>query len=382
MSDDAPLPLRGGARDAAQPRPGGASGERPTYAADFSTPDPSAKGERSHLPPDHPPVTFGRVGVLLVNLGTPAAPETGPVRRYLAEFLSDRRVVELPPILWQPLLRTVVLMTRPQRTAANYAKIWDTAAGDSPLRVITLAQAAALAADLPGVVVDWAMRYGTPTIPDRLAALKEAGCERVLIAPLYPQYSSATTGTANDLVFRTLMRWRWQPALRTLPPYHDDPAYIDALAQSVGHGVAALGWTPDLLLASFHGMPRSTLDKGDPYHCQCRKTARLLAERTAMPVEVSFQSRLGRAEWLKPYTDATLADLPARGIKRLVVLCPGFSADNLETLEEVAMEGRATFLAAGGTDFAYLPCLNAGAVGNAVLAAIVRRELAGWLPPS
>ncbi len=336
----------------------------------------------THLPPDHPTVAFGRVGVLLVNLGTPDAPTTGPVRRYLAEFLSDRRVVELPPILWQPLLRGVVLMTRPKRTAANYAKVWDRAADDSPLRVITRAQATALAADLPGVIVDWAMRYGTPTIPDRLAALKAAGCERILIAPLYPQYSSATTGTVNDKVFATLMKWRWQPALRTLPPYHDDPLLIDALAATFKQGVADLDWTPDLLLTSFHGMPRSTLDKGDPYHCQCRKTARLLADRAATPLEVSFQSRLGRAEWLKPYTDATLAALPGRGVKKLVVMAPGFSADNLETLEEVAMEGRATFLAAGGTHFAYLPCLNASAIGNAALTAIVRRELAGWLPAS
>lgn len=334
----------------------------------------------SALPADHPPVAFGRIGVLLVNLGTPDAPETGPVRRYLAEFLSDRRVVELPPILWQPLLRGVVLLTRPKRTAANYAKIWDREANDSPLRVITLAQAAALQADLPGIVVDWAMRYGTPTIPDRLAALKAAGCERILIAPLYPQYSSATTGTVNDKVFETLMKWRWQPALRTLPPYHDDPLLIEALAETFEHGVADLDWTPDLLLASFHGMPRSTLDKGDPYHCQCRKTARLLGERIATPLGVSFQSRLGRAEWLKPYTDVTLAELPGRGVTKLVVMSPGFSADNLETLEEVAMEGRATFLAAGGTHFAYLPCLNASAAGNAALCAIVRRELAGWLP--
>ena len=342
--------------------------------------DPLLRPASSALPADHPPVAFGRVGVLLVNLGTPDAPETGPVRRYLAEFLSDRRVVELPPILWQPLLRGVVLLTRPRRTAANYAKVWDRAANDSPLRVITIAQAAAVAGEFPGVVVDWAMRYGTPTIADRLAALKAAGCDRILIAPLYPQYSSATTGTVNDKVFDTLMKWRWQPALRTLPPYHDDPLLIDALATSFDDGVAALDWTPDLLLTSFHGMPRSTLDKGDPYHCQCRKTARLLSERIAIPLEVSFQSRLGRAEWLKPYTDATLAALPARGVTKLVVMSPGFSADNLETLEEVAMEGRATFLDAGGTHFAYLPCLNAGATGNAMLNAIIRRELAGWLP--
>jgi len=333
------------------------------------------------LPSDHPPVAFGRIGVLLVNLGTPDAPETGPVRRYLGEFLSDRRVVELPPILWQPLLRGVVLLTRPKRTAANYAKIWDRTANDSPLRVITAAQSASLSLALgDGVIVDWAMRYGIPSIPDRLQALKDAGCERILIAPLYPQYSSATTGTVNDKVFETLMKWRWQPALRTLPPYHDDPIFLDALAASFNDGVAGLDFAPDLLLTSFHGMPRSTLDKGDPYHCQCRKTARLLSGRIDTPLEVSFQSRLGRAEWLKPYTDVTLAELPKRGVRKLVVMSPGFSADNLETLEEVAMEGRATFLEAGGTDFAYLPCLNVGAIGNAALTAIVRRELAGWVP--
>lgn len=334
----------------------------------------------SALPEDHPPVAFGRIGVLLVNLGTPDAPETGPVRRYLAEFLSDRRVVELPRILWQPLLRVVVLNTRPQRTAANYAKIWDRDADDSPLRVITRAQAAALAAHFgDAVVVDWAMRYGTPTIAERLAALKDAGCERILIVPLYPQYSSATTGTVNDKVFATLMKWRWQPALRTLPPYHDDPVYIDALAASVRSAVAGLDFAPDLLLASFHGMPRRTLDQGDPYHCQCRKTARLLGERLDLPLRVSFQSRLGKAEWLKPYTDTTLAALPGEGVRKLAVISPGFSADNLETLEEVAIEGRATFLAAGGSDFAYIPCLNASAIGRRALTAIVARELAGWI---
>ena len=344
----------------------------------------------SSLPPGHPPVAFGKIGVLLVNLGTPDAPETGPVRRYLAEFLSDRRVVELPPILWQPLLRGVILTTRPRKTAANYAKVWDTKANASPLRVITAAQSLALTAALAGgnagesndasVIVDWAMRYGTPSIPDRLAALKAAGCERILIAPLYPQYSSATTGTVNDKVFETLIKWRWQPALRTLPPYHDDPLFIGALAGSVEVGVAGLDFAPDLLLASFHGMPRATLDKGDPYHCQCRKTARLLGERIALPLEVSFQSRLGRAEWLKPYTDVTLAELPGRGVRNLVVMSPGFSADNLETLEEVAMQGRETFHAAGGVNFAYIPCLNASAGGNDLLEKIVRRELAGWLP--
>ncbi len=343
---------------------------------------PALESNTSALPADHPPVAVGNIGVLLVNLGTPDAPETGPVRRYLAEFLSDPRVVELPQLLWQPLLRAVILTTRPQRTAASYAKIWDHDTGQSPLRRITRAQAAELQDELgSAVLVDWAMRYGTPSIPERLAVLKAAGCERILIAPLYPQYSSATTGTVNEKVFDTLKGWRWQPALRTLPPYHDDPAYIDALANSVSAQLATLDFTPELLLASFHGMPRRTLDRGDPYHCQCRKTARLLAERLSLSLRVSFQSRLGRAEWLRPYTDETLAALPGEGIRKLVVIAPGFSADNLETLEEIAMQGHETFEAAGGTDFAYLPCLNVSTDGLVLLHKIVRRELSGWLPP-
>ena len=238
-----------------------------------------------------------------------------------------------------------------------------------------------MAAAFPGVVVDWAMRYGTPSIPARLKALQDAGCERILIAPLYPQYSSATTGTVNQLAYETVSKLRWQPALRTLPPYHDDPLYIDALAESVEADLSALKFEPQLLLASFHGMPRRTLDLGDPYHCQCRKTARLLGERLKMPLQVSFQSRLGRAEWLKPYTDATLAELPREGITRVAVVSPGFSADNLETLDEVAREGRETFEAAGGHDFAYLPCLNASPVGVEMLRNILARELAGWAMP-
>ncbi|HPU15555.1 MAG TPA: ferrochelatase, partial [Polymorphobacter sp.] len=232
------------------------------------------------------------------------------------------------------------------------------------------------------VVVDWAMRYGNPSIPDRLSALKAAGCERILIAPLYPQYSGATTATVNDKVFETLASWRWQPALRTLPPYHDAPAYIAALATSVREQVAGLDFRPDLLLASFHGMPQRTLELGDPYHCHCAKTVRLLGEALDVPVQMSFQSRLGRAEWLKPYTDKTLADLPGQGVRKLAVISPGFSADNLETLEEIALQGRETFLKAGGEAFAYLSCLNADAPGLKMLAKLLERELAGWVPAS
>jgi ferrochelatase len=228
------------------------------------------------------------------------------------------------------------------------------------------------------VLVDWAMRYGNPSIPDRLAAMKDAGCDRILIAPLYPQYCAATTATANDKAFAALAAMRWQPAVRTLPPYYDDPAYIDALAASVRQSLASLDFEPQALIASFHGMPQRTLDLGDPYHCHCRKTARLLGEALGKDTIVTFQSRFGRAKWLEPATDATFAALPGQGIERVAIVAPGFSADCLETLEELAIRGRETFLTAGGTDFAYLPCLNDSDVGMKMLRSILSRELAGW----
>ncbi|WP_375393139.1 ferrochelatase [uncultured Sphingomonas sp.] len=328
-------------------------------------------------PADHPAIPAPRIGVLLVNLGTPDAANARSVRRYLAEFLSDRRVVELPRLLWQPILRGVVLTTRPRKSAHAYQQVW-TEAG-SPLAAITARQAAALRdAFGPGVTVDYAMRYGRPAIGDRLRAMKDAGCERILLAPLYPQYCAATTATANDQAFAVLAAMRWQPALRTLPPYHDDPAYIAALTASVTQGLAALPFAPDAVIASFHGMPARTLTLGDPYHCHCRKTGRLLAEALGRELIVTFQSRFGRAKWLEPATDTTLAALPGRGVKRVAVVAPGFSADCLETLEEMAIRGRETFLEAGGTDFAYLPCLNDSAGGVAMLRTILQRELAGW----
>ena len=333
-------------------------------------------------PPDHPPLAPPRIGVLLVNLGTPDAPDAPAVRRYLAEFLSDRRVVELPPLFWQPLLRGLILRTRPRRSAHAYRLIWGESA--SPLAEITRAQTAALAERLAadGVLVDHAMRYGRPVIGERLAAMKQAGCNRILFAPLYPQYCAATTATANDAAFAALAGMRWQPALRTLPPYHDDPAYITALAQSVEAALAELDFVPEAIVASFHGMPERTLALGDPYHCQCQKTARLLAQTIGRETIVAFQSRFGRAKWLGPATDRTLAELPAKGIGRVAVIAPGFSADCLETLEELAIRGRETFLAAGGRDFAYIPCLNATPRGIGFLDTLVRRELAGWLGAS
>ncbi|WP_343518523.1 ferrochelatase [Sphingomonas sp.] len=327
-------------------------------------------------PAGHPMIPERKVGVLLVNLGTPDAPDAPAVRRYLAEFLSDRRVVEIPQIVWQPILRGVILRTRPRKSAHAYGLVW-TDEG-SPLAAITARQAKALQDAWPKVRVDWAMRYGNPAIGDRLAAMKEAGCERILIAQLYPQYCAATTATANDAAFAALAGMRWQPAVRTLPPYHDDPAYIAALKDSVEAQLAALDFEPQALVASFHGMPQRTLELGDPYHCHCVKTARLLSEALGRELIVAFQSRFGRAKWLEPATDATLAALPGKGVKRVAVVAPGFAADCLETLEELAIRGRASFEAAGGERFAYLECLNDSAPGLFMLRNILARELAGW----
>jgi ferrochelatase len=330
------------------------------------------------MPPDHPAIPPRKVGVLLTNLGTPDAPDAPAVKRYLAEFLSDKRVVEIPSLVWQPILRGIILNTRPKKSAHAYQQVWRE--DGSPLAAITRAQAVALKdAFGPDVIVDWAMRYGNPSIPDRLAALKAAGCERILLAPLYPQYCAATTATANDKAFETLQKMRWQPAIRTLPPYHDDPAYIAALADSARASLAGLDFEPQAIVASFHGMPQRTLELGDPYHCHCQKTARLLSEALGRDLTIAFQSRFGRAKWLEPATDTVLKALPAKGMKKVAIVAPGFSADCLETLEELAIRGAADFRAAGGTHFAYLPCLNDSDGGIHMLATLLGRELAGWV---
>lgn len=317
-----------------------------------------------------------RIGVLLVNLGTPDAPDARSVRRYLAEFLSDRRVVEIPQILWQPILRGAILTTRPRKSAEAYAQVW-TEAG-SPLAAITRAQAEKLQTALGDeALVSHAMRYGRPAIGAGIDALFAAGCRRILIAPLYPQYCAATTATVTDAAGAHLATLRWQPALRFLPPYPDDDAYIGALKTSVEAGLAALDFTPDVLLASFHGMPERTHRLGDPYHDQCRETARRLSDALGHPVEVAFQSRFGRAKWLEPATDATLVRLGAKGAS-VAIFAPGFAADCLETLEELAIRGKDQFAGAGGLQFAYLPCLNDSAPGMAMLETLVRRELSGW----
>jgi ferrochelatase len=331
-------------------------------------------------PENHPAVQVGRVGVLLINLGSPDAPDAPSVKRFLGEFLSDPRVIEIPKLIWQPILRLIILNTRPRKTAANYAKVWTP--DGSPITAFTKAQAAALQGAFgPGVTVDWAMRYGSRSIGERMKALMDAGCDRILIAPLYPQYSAATNASVVDSANAAIAAWRWQPALRTLPPYYDNPDHIAALAQNVRDGLKSLDFTPQLILTSFHGMPRRTLDLGDPYHCHCLKTGRLLQDALQMPVKVTFQSRFGRAEWLRPYTDGTLKTLASEGISRIAVVCPGFSSDCLETLEEVALEGRNTFIEHGGTNFAYLPCLNDTPVGIEMLRTLLKRELAGWVEP-
>jgi protoporphyrin/coproporphyrin ferrochelatase len=331
-------------------------------------------------PPGHPQIPPRKIGVLLINLGTPDRPEPGAVRAYLRQFLSDPRVVEIPRLLWQPILRGIVLTTRPKKSAHAYRQVW-TDEG-SPLAAITRRQAKALAGAFgEDVIVDHAMRYGRPAIGERVQALKDAGCERILLAPLYPQYCAATTATANDEAFRQLARMRWQPAVRTLPPYHDDPFYIAALKEGVEEALAGLDFVPEALVASYHGMPERTLQLGDPYHCHCRKTSRLLADALGRELITAFQSRFGRAKWLEPATDKVLEELPAKGVRKVAIFAPGFSADCLETLEELAIRGKEAFLAAGGTDFAYLPCLNDGPAGVAMLRRLVGRELEGWIRP-
>lgn len=321
---------------------------------------------------------MGRIGILVINLGTPDGPDPASVRRYLAEFLSDPRVVEIPQLLWQPILRGPILLTRPKKSAHAYRQVW--MEGGSPLAVYTRDTARALQDRMgPAVMVDWAMRYGNPAIGTRLAAMVAAGCDRILLAPLYPQYCAATTATALDAAYATLAKMRAQPAVRTLPPYYADPAYIEALRASTQAQLAALDFAPDLLIASFHGMPERTRQLGDPYRDQCVESARLLGEALGREVRVTFQSRFGRAKWLGPATDAVLRQLPSEGVGNVAVLTPGFSADCLETLEEIALRGKEDFISSGGNNFVHLSCLNASPDAMNLYENLARRELAGWL---
>jgi ferrochelatase len=334
-----------------------------------------------------PPYSHGtqlRIGVLLISLGTPEAPTAAAVRDYLEEFLSDPRVIEIPRLLWWPMLHFFVLNTRPKSSAQRYAQVW--MSEGSPLRVHTERQTTLLrnylgdrAQQMP-LVVDYAMRYGRPSIPEKLQAMKAQHCDRILLVPLYPQYSASTTASALDAAFRCLQEMRNQPAVRTVRNFHDYPGYIAALAQSVRDH-----WTrndrPDVLVMSFHGLPRATLDKGDPYHCECHKTGRLLADALGLTQErfrIAFQSRFGRAEWLKPYTADVLAELGKQRVRRVDVICPGFVSDCLETLEEIAIEGKTTFLNAGGREFHAIPCLNERSDWIHALTGIVASSLLGW----
>ena len=337
------------------------------------------------LPAGHPVVAKPGIGVLLVNLGTPDGTGFWPMWRYLREFLSDPRVIELSRIVWYPILYGLVLTTRPQKSGAKYRTIWNKVRDESPLRTITRAQAERLAqifADEPDVVVEWGMRYGTPSIADALSRLTEAGCDRIVTLPLYPQYSATTTATANDKLFRALMRMRRMPAVRSVPPYYDEPVYIEALARSIEKHLAGLDFQPEVVVASYHGIPRAYFERGDPYHCHCQKTTRLLRERLGWDspkLITTFQSRFGAQEWLQPYTDKTVEQLARDGVKSIAVINPGFSADCIETLEEIDMEVRETFHAAGGKNFFHIPCLNDSDEGMAVIETVVRREFSGWV---
>jgi ferrochelatase len=346
--------------------------------------------------PDHAAFTQGpadpgenpsrRVGVLLINLGTPDATDAASVRRYLREFLNDRRVIEEDTILWKFILNAIILPLRPRRRGLDYEKIWNRERNESPLKTITRSQAdklsTALAQHGRHAVVDWAMRYGNPSIRSGLAALASQGCDRILAVPLYPQYAAATSATVCDEVFRALMDMRSQPTLRVTPPYFDEPVYIEALATSLEAGLKTLTFAPDVILASFHGIPKSYSDKGDPYYHHCAETTRLLRQRLRLDESrliMTFQSRFGRAEWLQPYTDGTIKELAARGVKNLVVVTPGFAADCLETLEEIGMENAGYFRSGGGENFAVIPCLNDSEMGMRVVEAVVLRQLQGWI---
>ena len=334
------------------------------------------------LPPDHPPVLPEKVGVLLIALGTPDSPGYWDMRRYLKEFLSDRRVIEVNPLLWKFLLNVVILTKRPFSSGEAYESIWDHERDESPLRTITREQTEKLGAKLrekfgDEVVVDYGMRYGNPSTASRIEALQKQGCQRIVLFPLYPQYAAATTATACDQAFRALMSIRWQPAVRTVPAYHDHKGYIEALANSIRRHLADLDWEPDVLVTSFHGVPKRYLLAGDPYHCQCQKTARLLRENLGWPedkLQIAFQSLFGKEEWLRPYTVEHVAALAEQGRKKLAIIAPGFSADCVETLEEIQEEIREAFEEAGGEKFTYIPCLNAEDDHIDLLADIASRE--------
>ena len=310
---------------------------------------------------NHPVVKFGKTGILLVNLGTPDSTSWWDVRKYLKEFLSDRRVIEVNPVIWQIVLNVFILTLRPSKSAHAYKKIWMKKTNESPLLYYTRSQSDKLKKKMStkNLVIDFAMRYGNPSIKSKLDLLKDEGCENIIILPLYPQYAAATTATVCDEVYRCLMKMRWQPSLQIIPHYESEAHYIDSLVKSIKNKVQSISWKPDLILASYHGIPKSYFDKGDPYQCYCQKTSRLVKEKYSdIKVETTFQSRFGPREWLKPYTDKTLEELPKKGIKNILVICPGFASDCVETLEEINIQGKESFIKNGGKNFDLIPCLN------------------------
>jgi ferrochelatase len=346
----------------------------------------SVERTQGPLPSSHPPVQTGKVGVLLINLGTPDGADYKSMRRYLEEFLTDKRVIEWSHAYWYPILYGIVLNKRPQKVGKAYETIWNNELDESYLRTYTRNQSDQLAKRLSnqqsGIVVDWAMRYGTPSIKNKIDHLKAQGCERILWFPLYPQYAAATTASVNDKAFDALKKMRWQPAVRTVPPYHDDPTYIAALGASLENHLASLDWQPEKVIASYHGIPQSYFQKGDPYHCQCLKTTRLLREHLGWSEDYlisTFQSRFGPEEWLQPYTDKTIEQLGQSGTKNIAVFNPGFVSDCLETLEEIAVEAKNSFIEHGGEKFTHVPCLNDSELGVSVIETMVRRELGGWI---
>ncbi|MCP4999038.1 MAG: ferrochelatase [Hyphomicrobiales bacterium] len=339
----------------------------------------------SPLPEQHVQVASGRIGVLLINLGTPDATDYWSMRRYLKEFLSDRRVVEANRLVWWLVLNGIVLSKRPRKSGRAYQQIWDKKRDESPLKTITRSQSEILAEHYhtnKAIEVSWAMRYGSPKIAEQISNLKSSGCDQILLFPLYPQYSAATTATALDKTFEALQSMRWQPAIRTVPPYFEEPEYIAALADSIRQHIETLAWKPEVVLASFHGLPEEFLTRGDPYYCHCQKTARLLKQRlnfSENELIPTFQSRSGRAKWLQPYTDETIENLARDGVKNLLVVTPGFAADCLETLEEIEIRGAKLFHKSGGENFSMVPCLNDSAGSVGMLRSIIDRELQGWV---
>ena len=310
---------------------------------------------------EHPPVNFGKTGVLIINLGTPDSTSWFDIRKYLKEFLSDRRVIEVNPIIWQVILNVFILTFRPSKTAKAYKEIWMKDKNISPLLHYTQKQSEKLSNLMSekNLIIDYAMRYGNPSIRSKIATLHEMGCENLIILPLYPQYAAATTATVCDEVYRTLMKMRWQPSLKIVPHYESDPLYIEALVNSLNKKIKEINWKPDLILASYHGIPQKYFDKGDPYHCYCHKTTRLISEKlSTIEIKTTFQSRFGPEKWLQPYTDKTLESLPKEGKKNVLAICPGFSSDCVETLEEIQIQGKESFLESGGENFDMVPCLN------------------------